>query len=211
MSYQSVGQVFDPITFKAHLETVNIGWADSVTVHHTAYPDLLMRPKGWTIQHMRNLAHYYGSQLGWSAGPHLFTDEDQVFGLSPLTSPGTHARSFNRKSIGIEMLGNYDNEDPFSGRGAQVLETTAAIVAALLIKLGKLPDETTVKFHRDDPKTSKTCPGKKIQKSYFLGLVERHIQSIKRDNSQSDRIEDAEKPELTIEERVKRLESEVFT
>jgi len=85
MSFSAVGHVFDPSAFREHLRTVDLSWARGVCLHHTAYPDLSMRPRGWTIQHMRNLASYYGGELGWSAGPHLFADEDQVFGLSPLT------------------------------------------------------------------------------------------------------------------------------
>ena len=84
---------------------------------------------------MKNLAHYYGKKLGWSAGPHLFTDEDQIFGLSPLTRPGTHARSYNRTHIGIEVLGNYDKEDPKSGRGLQCWKTAAEATAILLKRI----------------------------------------------------------------------------
>jgi len=208
MSFSAVGQVFDMKSFSAHLAGLSLAWADSVCIHHTAFPDLSMRPSGWTIQHMRNLASYYGGELGWSAGPHLFTDEDQIFGLSPLTARGVHAASFNARSIGIEMLGNYDTEDPMSGRGAQVIETTAAAVACLLARLGKSANETTVKFHRDDPKTSKTCPGRKVSKAYFLGCVQRHSDIINRTEEQSDRIDEPtlHEPVLTIEQRLERLE-----
>ena len=172
MSYSNVGKVWDIEGFSDYLDSLPaIKWADSVTVHHTGTPDLSQRPKGWTIQHMRNLAHYYGKQLGWSAGPHLFTDEDQIFGLSPLNAPGTHARSFNSRSIGLEMLGNYDIEDPAGDRGKQVLRTSILAVAALLKKLGKEATDKTILFHRNDPKTSKTCPGTKIDKAWFVSEV----------------------------------------
>lgn len=172
MSYSNVGKVWDPQGFKDFLVGEDTSWASSVTIHHTAFPHLEMRPKGFTIQHMRNLQSYYQNDLGWSAGPHLFTDDDEILGLSPLTSPGTHAKSFNRDSIGIEMLGDYDHvDDPHSGRGADVLHTSILATAALLehMELGATSD--TIKFHRDDPKTSKTCPGKKIDKDWFVGKV----------------------------------------
>jgi hypothetical protein len=172
MSYSAVGKVWDPEGFADHVAGLDcLGWADSVTIHHTGTPNLSQRPKGWTIQHMRNLEHFYGMELGWSAGPHLFTDEDQVFGLSPLSEPGVHARSFNRSSIGIEMLGNYDFEDPMASRGAQVIRCTVQAVAALLKAMGLEPTPETIKFHRDDPRTSKTCPGTKVSKDWFVGLV----------------------------------------
>ena len=174
MSYSNVGKVWDAQGFADYLASLPaLGWAKAVCVHHTAYPDLAMRPKGWTIQHMRNLADYYGKQLGWSAGPHLFTDEDQIFGLSPLNAPGTHAKSFNRYAIGIEMLGNYDKDDPESGRGAEVLRTSIECVAVLLKKLGLEATEETILFHRDDPKTTKTCPGGKVGKLWFVSEVAR--------------------------------------
>lgn len=180
MSFSAVGKVWDVTGFADYVGGIrSLSWADSVTVHHTGTPDLIQRPQGWKIQHMRNLAHFYGKQLGWSAGPHLFTDEDQIFGLSPLTAPGVHARSFNRSSIGIEMLGNYDREDPDGERGKQVLRTTIHCVATLLKRLGLEADEKTVKFHRDDPRTSKTCPGKKIGKIWFVGEVAKAMEEVK--------------------------------
>ena len=75
-------------------------------MHHTAAPSLAQRPRGLTIQHIRNIQNYYQSQLGWSSGPHLFIDDDQIFGMSSLERRGIHAVSFNRTHIGIEVLGN---------------------------------------------------------------------------------------------------------
>ena len=172
MSFSAVSQVWDEVSFREHIRanaTQIKRWAKGVTLHHTASPNLAQRPKGWTVQHMRNLAHFYGKKLRWSSGPHFFTDEDQVFGLSPVTSRGVHARSFNANYIGIEALGNFDTESFDSGRGLEVWRTTAAAVAVLLDELGWT--ESNINFHRDDPKTSKTCPGKKVTREWFLNLV----------------------------------------
>jgi len=178
MSYSSVGQVFDIPAFRTHVAGQNLSWAKGVCVHHTGTPNLAQRPTGWTIQHMRNLASYYGAQLGWSAGPHLFTDEDQIYGLSPLSARGVHAVSFNSAYIGIEMLGDYDRESPIDGRGKQVLDMSAATVAVLLHRM-KLPvNGDTVKFHRDDPLTSKTCPGRLVDKNAFLAAVGQKLSEI---------------------------------
>ena len=193
MGFEIVGRVFDAEAFKEYIETVNLNWISSVTVHHTASPNLAQRPKGWTIQHMRNIADYYKNGLGWSSGPHLFTDEDQIFGMSSLWKPGVHARSFNRNSIGIETLGDYDNEDPKSGRGLECWHTTAQATAIILEKRGLEPSNSTVKFHRNDPQTSKTCPGRLVEKDWFLGLVSNYTNST---GSQ----------DLTLEQRVERLE-----
>ena len=192
MSFSAVGQVFDAKAFKEHLDALPpLSWAKGVTIHHTAFPDLAMRPKGWTIQHMRNLASYYGNEKKWSAGPHLFTDEDQIFGLSPLTARGVHAKSFNAQFIGIEALGNYDIEHPATGRGYQVWNTTAIATALLLRKLGLPANDSTVKFHRDDPETSKTCPGKRISKIEFVLKVAVLMSDDRKDDIRSmDAIDD---------------------
>ena len=194
MSFSAVGTVYDLPSFLQHIAGVNMYWAKSVTIHHTASPSIAGRPTGFTIQHMRNIQSYYQNELGWSRGPHLFTDEDQIFGMSPLTEKGIHAVSFNPTSIGIEMLGNYDEEDPTTGRGLQIIHTTAAATAHLLHKLGLPLNKDTVKFHRDDPKTSKTCPGKKITKEWFLSIVEIYFKGL------------APAP-LTLEQRIARLEA----
>lgn len=187
MSFSAVGQVFDIQAFRAHLDALDLSWASSVTIHHTAYPNLEMRPKGWTIQHMRNLANYYGNERRWSAGPHLFTDEDQIFGLSPLTARGVHAKSFNARSIGIEALGNYDQEDPSEGRGKEVWETTAAAVACLLNRMKLAATGDTIKFHRDDPHTSKSCPGNRVIKQVFVDAVKGKLTALRSAPDPSDR------------------------
>ena len=174
MSYSNVGKVWTPATLRETLKRYKKpSWCQSVTLHHTASPNLNQRPKGWTVQHMRNLQHFYEKKLGWKAGPHFFTDEDQIFGLSPFNRPGTHARSFNKNSIGIEVLGDYDREPAKSGRGLECWNLTAQTTAVLLEWLGKKATSKTVLFHRDDPKTSKSCPGKRIKKDWVLDLIKK--------------------------------------
>lgn len=172
MSFSNVGQVWSKNTLVTYLRGKKPPvWATSVTLHHTAAPSLAQRPGGFTAQHIKNIQHFYQKQLGWSRGPHFFIDEDQVWGMTPPTVRGVHAKSFNASSIGIEVLGNYDVESPDSGRGKQCWETAAAATKALLDWLGVSPDWRTVYFHRDDPRTSKSCPGKLVSKDVFLEMV----------------------------------------
>ena len=172
MSYANVGKRWSPSSFPAYLATLpRPAWAKSVTIHHCAAPSLAQRPSGFLDQHLRNLEDFYKNTKGWSAGPHGFTDEDEIHGMSPFTAPGVHAVSFNRSSIGFEMLGNYDVEDPTTGRGLAVCHTTASAARSVLAWLDLPITEKTVLFHRDDPKTSKTCPGTRVKKDWFLDLV----------------------------------------
>jgi hypothetical protein len=171
MSYANVGKVWTPDSFKEYLKSLKKpSYPKSITIHHTGAPSLSQRKSGLTIQHIHNIQSFYQS-LGWNRGPHLFVDEDQIFGMTPLSTPGIHAVSFNRSSIGIEVLGDYDSEDPLGGRGLQCMKNAAAATRALLQWLDLPTNDKTVLFHRDDPKTSKTCPGKKVTKEWFLTLV----------------------------------------
>lgn len=156
--------------FADHIASLQLdAWRPSlVCIHHCAAPSLAQRPVGFLPQHMLNLQAFYESK-GWSAGPHLFTDEDQAWLFSPLDRRGVHAVSFNSSAWGIEMLGDYDIEDPWAGRGLNVLTLTAKITALLLRKIGG--DVHDIRFHRDDPKTTKSCPGRRIDKSRFVALV----------------------------------------
>jgi hypothetical protein len=206
MSFSSVGQVFDLPAFRQHIAGLDLSWAKSVTIHHTGSPDLAARPKGFTIQHMRNIQNFYEVERKWFRGPHLFTDEDQIFGMSPLTARGTHAESFNNSSIGIEMLGNYDIDSPLEGRGRDVILLTAATTAALLMKLGLPANNLTILFHRDDPKTSKTCPGTKIEKAAFVSLVKNAMTAATAPADKTIIPPAPQLPALTLEQRVARLE-----
>ena len=188
MGYELVGKVWNVPAFEEYLTKVDMSWADSVCVHHTASPSLAQRPDGWTIQHMFNLEDYYKNKLGWSTGPHLFTDEEEIYGMSSLWRRGVHAKSFNRRSISIECLGNYDEEDPRSGRGLACMRNTALCVGLILDAMGLPANGNTVLFHRDDPWTDKTCPGSKVDKEWFLSLI---------NNCES---------ELTLDQRVEKIE-----
>jgi hypothetical protein len=178
MSFNDVGKVQ---TFNEFAKTLQAkrppAWATSITLHHTASPSLTQRPGGFTIKHIENMRDFYRS-LGWRRGPHLFIDEDQIWHMTPLMERGVHAVSFNSRAIGIEVLGDYDDEDPFTGRGLQCWHLAAKTTALLLNWLGAEMNESTILFHRDDPKTSKTCPGSKIKKDWFFNLISKDQSSV---------------------------------
>ncbi len=177
MAFENVGKVWTPASLAEYLAGRAIpSWIDSITLHHTAAPSLAQRPKGFAIQHIRNIQSFYSRPKskggkGWSSGPHLFIDEDEIFGMCDFRFKGIHAVSFNGRSLGIEVLGDYDIEDPDSGRGKAAWTNAAATVRVLLQWLGLKKSKNTILFHRDDPKTTKSCPGKRIDKTWFLDLI----------------------------------------
>ena len=171
MSFSNVGKVWTVDTFEKYLTSVEPEvWTKAVCLHHTAAPSLKQRPRGFTIQHIVNIQNFY-EEKGWQRGPHFFIDEDQIFGMTPVNEKGIHAVSFNSSAIGIEVLGDYDSESNTSGRGYQCWQTASAATKLLLDWLRLPVNSKTVLFHRDDPKTNKTCPGRKVQKPWVIDLV----------------------------------------
>jgi len=172
MSYNNVGKVWTPDSFGEYLKTIKPpSWAKGVCLHHAWQPSLAQRPQGLQIRHIENMRDFYKG-MGWKSGPQLFCDEDQVFGMTPLSEKGNHAIPFNSSTIGIEALGNYSQggEDPKSGRGFQVWLTMAATTKLLLDWMNLKATEKTVLFHREG-KTSKDCPGSQISKDWVLELI----------------------------------------
>lgn len=158
-----VGQRVTPATI---YEVVNKEkWStwkpDFIVLHNTAVPSLAQRPDGFKQAHIEALAEYYRGK-GWPSGPHFFVDDKAIWLFSPMTKPGTHSPSWNRVSIGIEMLGDYAKEEFTTGRGALVRANTIKLMSALNTALGFTPD--AFKFHVSDPKTDHDCPGIKARK-----------------------------------------------
>jgi hypothetical protein len=176
-----VGTCFaTPADFLAYLEALKFGaWRPQfVTMHHTGAPDLATW-QGWQTraspvsdaQWLKNLAGYYGS-LGWHAGPHVFVTPKHICVLSSPTARGVHAVSFNALSWGVEVVGDFDRDRLDGG----YLDFVAAALAAMHIAAGLAPEPFRLRrsglhFHRDDPKTRKTCPGTSIRKDAIIKAV----------------------------------------
>ena len=73
------------------------------------------------------------------------------------------------------MLGEFDYADnPDAGRGRKVVELSQFAIAALMLVLGISKDK--LNFHSHDPKTSKTCPGKRIKFKDFESQVHKILE-----------------------------------
>jgi hypothetical protein len=177
-----VGKCFPTASeFLAYLDGIKFGaWRPRfITMHHTGAPDLKTW-QGWQTrakpvsdeQWMKNLASYYGNEMKWSAGPHFFFTPNNFCVLSPPTTRGVHAVSFNAMSWGVECVGDFDTEK-FDGA---VRDKYVEGLACLHLATGLALDPYTrgvsgLHFHRDDTKTSKTCPGKGVQKADLVARV----------------------------------------
>ena len=206
MAIEYVGKCFPTVeTFIQYLESIQFGaWRPSyVVMHHTGSPTLKIwrdwqtRPRPVTDeQWMRNLAEYYGSPPPkgpsdgpWQRAPQFFFTPKNYCVLSLPTTRGTHAKSFNANSWGVECVGNFDQEE-FEGPHS---ERYAAGLAALHVAAGLqlLPFQRSIRglhFHRDDPLTSKTCPGTKVKKPAVIKLVQASIDALTNGDDADERI-----------------------
>ena len=175
-----IGASFTPASFDQYCHLLHwLAWRPSfIVLHNTSVPTLADCPTGLTKQHLLGLESYYRDDQHWSAGPHLFVDDRQIWVFTPLTVSGVHSPSWNKLVLGIEMLGEYATEPFNSGRGAKVHAHAVAAVATLSAVLGFAP--ASLKLHQEDPLTThKGCPGKHVVKASFMKevqalLAERH-------------------------------------
>jgi N-acetylmuramoyl-L-alanine amidase len=177
-----IGQSFSPDAFDKYCHTLQWNaWRPSfITLHNMSVPSLAQRPAGLTLQHILNLQDFYRlpkpKGQGWSAGPHLFIDDKQIWVFTPLTVSGVHSPSWNKLAIGIEMLGDYQKESFSTGRGLAVRKNAVAAIATLSAILGIDPD--SMKLHKEDTATThKTCPGKNVIKAEVIAEVKQLLAS----------------------------------
>lgn len=170
-----VGRSFTPKKFHDYCHTLKwTGWHPSfIALHNTGSPSLAMRPDGLTATHINNLVSHYRDKRGWSAGPHLFVDDKQIWVFTPLTTQGVHSPSWNNIALGLEMLGDFQTELFNSGRGAKVRDNAVAAMASLSEVLGL--DPHTMRLHKEDPATTHACPGANVKK---LDVIQRVVDKL---------------------------------
>jgi hypothetical protein len=166
-----IGQSFNPDTFDAYCSQLKWNtWRPSfIVLHNTAIPNLATRPNGLTLKHIKGLEVFYRDIQKWSAGPHLFIDDKQIWVFTPLTVSGVHSPSWNSSSLGIEMLGDYLKESFTSGRSLKVRQIAIKAMVSLNSVLGI--DPHTMKLHREDPLTTHICPGSAVRKLEIMQEV----------------------------------------
>jgi len=172
-----VGLSFTPDNFDAYCHSLAwTAWRPTfIVLHNTGIPSLAQRPAGLTKEHINNLVGFYRDTQKWSAGPHLFIDDHQIWVFTPLTMSGVHSPSWNKFSLGIEMLGDFEKEGFSSGRGLLVRENAVAAIATLSAILGMEP--SALRLHKEDTKTTHACPGKNVVKQEIIAEVNKLMET----------------------------------
>lgn len=148
------------------------GWRpDLVVLHNTAVPTLGDRPNGLSLANVEDLRHYYAEVRGWSGGPHLFVDQAGIWVFNPLDRHGVHSPSWNARSWGVEMLGDFATERFDEGDGLRVRTNAMAALAALFRRLGLDPTDEHFNLHKEDPRTTHDCPGGRVDKASVQNAI----------------------------------------
>jgi hypothetical protein len=148
--------------FETYIKDYNFGTkpADKLVIHHTWRPTSDSWAGERTIQGLKN---YYEGK-GWSAGPHLFIAEDGIWLFSPMRENGIHAGQLNDRSVGIEVVGDYDNQKWPERTKYYTLGAIKALMARLNIT------NQNIFFHRDV--SAKSCPGWAITKEWLFAELD---------------------------------------
>jgi len=155
---QIINRLLTPDEFKEYVENKFFGYfpANKIILHHTYVPNQAQWKGRDTILAMKR---YYESKR-WRSGPHLYIAQEGIWLFSDMRKNGTHAGSGNWRSIGIEMVGDFQEKLPTG----KVWANTKFAIKTLNKKL-KLKDDA-IRFHREYSATD--CPGKAIDKKWAI-------------------------------------------
>jgi len=154
------------------------------TLHNTGVPSLKQwEAYGPTPQERwgASLNSYY-KKLGWHSGVHLVCCPNYIWYLCDLRQDGVSVSCWNRVTIGIECVGNYEvgGDDWSVGDGAKVRDNAAWALAVLCQRFGWKPEvyvvgQSGLHFHRECPADGHPCPGSKVLKSDMIARVNAQI------------------------------------
>jgi hypothetical protein len=169
-----VGKGFHQDEFKDYVAGLSFAtWRPSfVVLHNTAVPTFAQWHQVPGETRMQNLQNYYRDTQGWSAGPHLFVADDLIWVFTPLTVPGVHSPSWNSVAWGVELVGDYSQEQLTPELRSNAISALATLHGAI----GLTP--STLRLHREDPLTTHLCPGNMVSKSDFISLVTAELVTI---------------------------------
>lgn len=134
-------------------------------IHHTWKPNHNDFNGNNHIRLQQSMKNYHVNTNGWSdIGQHISVFPDGVivtgrnFGRSPASIKG-----WNTGAFAMEMIGNFDKgHDKLEGKQK---ETVLKLIKYFIENYG----QSSIKFHREGPGVSKTCPGTSLNKLQLIG------------------------------------------
>lgn len=134
-----------------------------IVLHHTWKPTV----DQWRgSRSMTAMQRYYNGK-GWHSGPHIYCAPDGIWLFTPMYDVGTHAGLGNGSiragwySIGVEMVGDYDDQPP----SGNVLRHALAVIDGLISHV-PMNYPSCIRFH--NRYSTKSCPGRAVTMQWLL-------------------------------------------
>lgn len=158
---------FEVLTTEELIKRLDSYTYKQLHIHHTWKPDHDDFTGSNHIALQQAMYYYHVNTNGWSGiGQHvtLMPDGSWVTGRDFSTSPAS-IKGWNTGAFAVEMLGNFDTgNDRLKG---EQKESIINLTRYFVDRLG----QNCVKFHREGPNVSKTCPGTSLDKDCFMEEV----------------------------------------
>lgn len=165
------GRVFASVdAFESYLVTESVWWASGATIHHTWRPTVAQWKANTPANNLKGLIRTWRDDNGWTTGPNMVIGPDGIYLASGIKYPGIHAGVCNSTHIGIEIVGDYDNQqwqEPIRGF---VYGTVGAIARKLRLTWNDIILDKQINGHRECL-PNKSCPGKAISLNAFRATI----------------------------------------
>lgn len=121
----------------------------------------------------RSMRTHHIKKNGWSdIAQHLtlLPDGRWITGREFNQDPAS-IKGWNKGAFAIEMLGDFDTgQDKLNGKQLEsIIEFSAFFIPYFVRTL------SDIKFHREGPNVTKTCPGSGIDKKWFIGEIKKYL------------------------------------
>ncbi len=141
--------------YKINLNKMNLNFPEKIIIHHTAIPD---RKSYDGLKTIKKIQKAHLKRKFKDIGYHfLITPSGKIVCGRNIYYEGAHTKSKNKNSIGIALIGNFEEEKP--------LKKQINSLKNLIYILKKFFKIKEIKLHRDYNKNT-LCPGK-----FFIKVV----------------------------------------
>ena len=139
--------------FKFKIENMNLHFPERIIIHHTAFPSIKEYKGFKTIKKIQKEHIEKGfSDIGYHF---LISPEGKIIIGRNIYFEGAHTKSKNKKSIGIALIGNFEEEKPTK----KEINSLKKLINVLK-RFFKIEE---IKMHKDYNKDT-LCPGKYLEK-----------------------------------------------